>query len=45
MVGEAIHTLTLKENTMNIVKLFKKSLPDEKIFISKIDFQGARILP
>lgn len=45
MVGEAIHTLALKEDTMKIVKMFKKILPNEKILISKIDFEGARILP
>lgn len=44
MVGEAIHTLTHQENANNIEKIFKKILPKEKIFTSKIDFQGARIL-
>lgn len=44
MVGEAIHTLTFQENAINIVKVFEKILPKQKIFTSRIDFQGARIL-
>jgi pantoate kinase len=43
MVGEAIHTLTLQKNATKIVKVFEKILPKEKIFISRIDFQGARV--
>lgn len=44
MVGEAVHTLVLQENAKNIIKAFEKVLPKEKIIISKIDFQGARLL-
>jgi glycerol-3-phosphate O-acyltransferase len=44
MVGEAIHTLTVQENSKKIVKAFQKVLPKEKIVISKIDFQGARLV-
>lgn len=44
MVGEAIHTLTLQENAKNIIEAFEKVLSKEKIIVSKIDFQGARLL-
>ncbi len=44
MVGEAIHTLTLQKNIKSIVEAFNKILPKEKVFTSKIDFQGARLL-
>ena len=44
MVGEAIHSLTFQENTNKIVEAFQKVLPKEKIFVSKIDFQGARLV-
>jgi pantoate kinase len=44
MVGEAVHTLVPTENAKNIIKAFEKVLPKEKIIISKIDFQGARLL-
>ena len=44
MVGEAIHSLTFQENTNKIVEAFQKVLPKEKIFVSKVDFQGARLV-
>jgi pantoate kinase len=44
MVGEAVHTLTLQENATKITEAFNEILPKEKIFISQIDFQGARIV-
>jgi hypothetical protein len=44
MVGEAVHALTLQKNAKNIVAAFEKVLPKEKIIVSKIDFQGARLL-
>lgn len=44
MVGEAVHALALQKNVKNIVAAFEKVLPKEKIIVSKIDFQGARLL-
>lgn len=44
MVGEAVHTLTLQKNAKSIVEAFQKILPKEKVFTSKIDFQGVRLL-
>ena len=44
MVGEAVHALALEENSGNIAEAFKQVLPNEKILVAKIDFQGARLV-
>jgi pantoate kinase len=44
MVGEAVHALTLEENAGEIAEAFKQVLPNEKILVAKIDFQGARLV-
>jgi pantoate kinase len=44
MVGEAVHALTSKENAVHVAEAFKKVLPKEKVLISSIDFQGARLV-
>jgi pantoate kinase len=44
MVGEAVHALTRAENAENIAEAFKQVLPNEKILVAKIDFQGARLV-
>jgi pantoate kinase len=44
MVGEAVHALTTLENAENIVQAFKQVLPQDKILVSQIDVQGARLL-
>jgi pantoate kinase len=44
MIGEAVHALVLKENANEVVEAFKQVLPSEKIIVSKIDFQGARLV-
>ena len=44
MIGEAVHALVLKENVEEVAEAFKQVLPSEKIIMSKIDFQGARLL-
>jgi pantoate kinase len=44
MVGEAVHALALEENAGNIAEAFKQVLPNEKILVAKIDFQGARLV-
>ncbi len=45
MVGEAVHALTTLENAERIVQAFKQVLPTERILVSKIDIQGARLIP
>jgi pantoate kinase len=44
MVGEAVHALVLEENAGEITEAFKLMLPNEKILVAKIDFQGARLV-
>jgi pantoate kinase len=44
MVGEAIHALTTSDNTENLVQAFRKVLPKEKILVSPVDTQGARLI-
>ncbi len=44
MIGEAVHALVLKENANQVAESFKQVLPSEKIIVSKIDFQGARLV-
>jgi len=44
MVGEAIHALTTLENAENVVQAFKQVLPKDKILVSNVDLQGARLL-
>jgi pantoate kinase len=44
MVGEAIHAVTTVENAKKVAQAFMQLLPQERIIISRIDFQGARLL-
>lgn len=44
MVGEAIHAVVLEENANDVTEAFKRQLPKESILVSKIDFQGARLV-
>jgi pantoate kinase len=43
MLGEAVHALVLEENAGRVAEAFKQVLPSERVIISKIDFQGARL--
>lgn len=43
MLGEAVHALVTGETVTEVFGVFKKFLPEEKIIIANIDFQGARI--
>jgi len=44
MVGEAVHAVALEENAGNIAEAFKQVLPNQKIIVAKVDFQGARLI-
>ncbi len=44
MVGEAVHALVLEENAASIVEAFKQVLPNESIFVARVDLQGARLV-
>lgn len=44
MLGEAVHALVLEENVDQLAEAFKQVLPTQQVIVSKVDFQGARLL-
>ncbi|MCW4033952.1 MAG: hypothetical protein NWF03_01160 [Candidatus Bathyarchaeota archaeon] len=44
MLGEAVHALVTVDYVDSVYEAFKKMLPEEKIIIAGIDFQGARLI-
>jgi pantoate kinase len=44
MIGEAVHAVALRENVNQVAEAFKQVLPSEQVIVSKIDFQGARLI-
>ncbi len=44
MVGQAVHSLVPQENADQVAEAFKQVLPPEKVIVSKVDFQGARLV-
>lgn len=44
MIGQAVHSLVLKENANQVAEAFMQVLPPEKVIVSKVDFQGARLV-
>ena len=44
MLGEAVHALVRQENAECVAEAFKQVLPSENVIVSKIDFQGARLI-
>jgi pantoate kinase len=44
MIGEAVHAVVLLENVEQVAEAFKQVLPSERVIVSKIDFQGARLI-
>ena len=44
MIGEAVHAVVLEENALSVAEAFKQVLPNERILVAKIDFQGARLV-
>ncbi len=44
MIGEAVHAIVPQENANAVAEAFKQVLPSENILVSKIDFQGARLV-
>jgi len=44
MIGEAVHALVLEENANSVAQAFKQALPSQQVLVSKIDFQGARLI-
>jgi pantoate kinase len=44
MIGEAIHAVVHQENVDSVAEAFKRTLPKEQVLVSRIDFQGARLI-
>ena len=44
MIGEAVHAVVHEENVNSVAEAFKQILPKQQILISKIDFQGVRLV-
>jgi pantoate kinase len=44
MIGEAVHAVVHEDNANLVAEAFKQVLPPEQVIISKIDFQGARLV-
>ena len=44
MIGEAVHAIVHEENANSVAEAFKQTLPSQQVIVSKIDFQGARLI-
>ena len=44
MIGEAVHAIVLEENAFEVAEAFKQVSPKGEVLVSKIDFQGARLV-
>lgn len=44
MIGEAVHAVVHEENADSVAEAFKQTLPPQQVIVSKIDFQGARLI-
>jgi len=45
MLGEAVHALVKKASLKNVISVFEKVLPTEKIVVTEVSLQGAHLLP
>ncbi len=44
MLGEAVHAIVKQESARQVEEAFKRVLPSENVLLSRIDFQGARLI-
>ena len=44
MIGEAVHAVVHEENVELVAEAFKQTLPSNQVIVSKLDFQGARLI-
>ena len=44
MIGEAVHAVVHEENADAVAEAFKQTLPQQQVIVSKIDFQGVRLI-
>ncbi len=44
MIGEAVHAVVHENNADLVAEAFKQTLPSKQVIVSKIDFQGVRLV-
>ena len=44
MIGKAVHAVVHEKNADSVAEAFKQTLPSKHVIVSKIDFQGARLV-
>ena len=44
MIGEAVHAVVLEKKAFEVAEAFKLAAPKGEVLVSKIDFQGARLI-
>ena len=44
MIGEAVHAVVHEKNADAVAEAFKQALPSQQVIVSRIDFQGARLV-
>jgi pantoate kinase len=44
MIGEVVHALVVEKNASRVAEAFREVVPEQNIFVSKLDFQGARLV-
>ena len=44
MIGEAVHAIVLEKKAFEVAEAFKLAAPKGEVLVSKIDFQGARLI-
>jgi len=44
MIGEAVHAVVNEENVESVTEAFKQTLPSSQVIVSRLDFQGARLI-
>jgi pantoate kinase len=44
MIGEAVHAVVHQEDAESVAEAFKQTLPKDQVIVSRVDFQGARLI-
>ena len=44
MIGEAVHAVVKEEDADSVAEAFKQTLPKQQVIVSRVDFQGARLI-
>jgi len=44
MIGEVVHAVVHEENASCVAEAFKQTLPSDQVIVSRIDFEGVRLV-